>query len=435
MTIRILTAGLLLASAGWGGEVLDRVALVVDKRVITLSDVLQEARLAALQDRKPVDLSPAGRKLAADRLLDRSLLDREMELNRYPQAERSEAEALLEQVKKQYESEAGYQKALRSTASRRKTFSTGFRRRSPRCGLWSSGFSRPGRQLRRRWRNTTGRRLCRRPKSRGSTTSPRSKRRKAGLNRSSTGSGPTTPWDGGWYARASRPRYEYSKRPSNEAAQADCAQSPRPRLLVAGAACALAVIGVLRSTWFQDRVRQRIVAEVESATGGRVELEHFAFDWRDLKATLRGFTLHGLEPAGETPLFHGGKIEIGIRILSMLEREVDVASIRLEQPLIHIRIDGKGVTNIPHPARPRRTDRSTMESLLRLAVKRFELVDGELKFGELRVPVNIRAERLGVRLDYDRQGPRYRGDFKRNGASSRAGTGAGGSGGGGDAGV
>ena len=51
------------------------------------------------------------------------------------------------------------------------------------------------------------------------------------------------------------------------------------RVLIAGGAVlgllivlAVAVISVARSGWFREQVRQRIVAEAEKATGGRVEI-------------------------------------------------------------------------------------------------------------------------------------------------------------------
>ena len=46
--------------------------------------------------------------------------------------------------------------------------------------------------------------------------------------------------------------------------------------------CAVAALLVVRSGWFRELVRQRIVTEVESATGGRVEVGNFSFKWNAL---------------------------------------------------------------------------------------------------------------------------------------------------------
>ena len=53
---------------------------------------------------------------------------------------------------------------------------------------------------------------------------------------------------------------------------------------------------VLRSDWFREKVRQRMVAEVEKATGGPSEIGAFQFDWKQMRAEVDGFVLHGTEP-------------------------------------------------------------------------------------------------------------------------------------------
>ena len=58
--------------------VIDRVAVVVGKTVFTQSEVDDEARLSELEAAKPLDLSAAQRKQAAERLVDQELLREEM---------------------------------------------------------------------------------------------------------------------------------------------------------------------------------------------------------------------------------------------------------------------------------------------------------------------------------------------------------------------
>jgi len=74
----------------------------------------------------------------------------------------------------------------------------------------------------------------------------------------------------------------------------------------------LAGISILRSEWFFHRVRAGIVNEMEKATGGKVELRDFRFDWRQLVAEAGGLVIHGTEPAGAAPLFRAARVSIGI---------------------------------------------------------------------------------------------------------------------------
>src|SRR3954447_9699438 len=90
-------------------------------------------------------------------------------------------------------------------------------------------------------------------------------------------------------------------------------------LLVASAISGLLVV---RSGWFRERIRERIVSEIENATGGRAELGNFSFDWERLTATVSPFVLHGTEPAGESPLLRVQSVVVGLRVISALERKV-----------------------------------------------------------------------------------------------------------------
>ena len=84
-------------------------------------------------------------------------------------------------------------------------------------------------------------------------------------------------------------------------------------------ALALSAVLVLRSDWFREKIRQRMVAEVEKATGGRTEIGAFRFDWKQMRAEVDGFVLHGNEPPDAPPLFRGFAIVVGIKIVSAAE--------------------------------------------------------------------------------------------------------------------
>lgn len=55
---------------------------------------------------------------------------------------------------------------------------------------------------------------------------------------------------------------------------------------VATLAVLLLVAGYLASGWFQERMRRRVVAELEQMTGGRAELK--SFRWKLSEAGIRG---------------------------------------------------------------------------------------------------------------------------------------------------
>ncbi len=197
----------------------------------------------------------------------------------------------------------------------------------------------------------------------------------------------------------------------------------RPRkILLAGCAtvlglCLVAVaagVAVLRSDWFREQARARIVREVETATGGRAEIGSFHFDWTRMTAGVSGFTLHGTEPAADPPLFRASSIEVGLKIVSALRRDIDIQSLTVREPHVRVVVSADGATNLPKPkvARP---SRRPLEPFLAAAIDRFAVEQGVLEINDRRIPIGLRGERLSSRLVYETAGPRYTGDvsFRR----------------------
>ena len=177
-------------------------------------------------------------------------------------------------------------------------------------------------------------------------------------------------------------------------------------------ALALAGVLVLRSGWFREKIRQRIVAEVEKATGGRSEIRAFRFDWKRLRAEVDGFVLHGSEPPDAPPLFQADSIAVGLKLISALRREIDIQYLDVRHPQVHLIVDAGGHTNVPAPKvqRARRPRKSTVETILDLAIGRFNLENGTVEVQDHgATPFDARGQNLRLELAYDGSGPRYHG--------------------------
>jgi len=169
---------------------------------------------------------------------------------------------------------------------------------------------------------------------------------------------------------------------------------------------------VLRSRWFHERVRTWLVSEVETATGGRAELGDFQLDWRNLRARVAPFTLHGAEPAGKPPLFRAASVEIGLKIVSVFRRDVNLTDLEVTAPRIYLIVEADGRTNLPGPKIASRPSRSPIEAVLKLAIGRFQVDHGEWEVeGRGRRPFAASGRNLQARLLYDASGPRYRGEI------------------------
>jgi translocation and assembly module TamB len=186
------------------------------------------------------------------------------------------------------------------------------------------------------------------------------------------------------------------------------------RLARLSAWCALGVAALLvsgvivvRSPWFREQVRRRIVSEVETATGGRVEAGAFTFDWTRLRAEVKGLVVHGTEAAGKPPLFRAASVAVGLKIVSLLRRKLDIAYLDVAEPRVYLILYADGRTNVPEPKI--HSKRSTVDAILDLAVGRFSLQDGVFEVESRQpTPFSARGRNLNARLVYDHAGPRYR---------------------------
>ena len=173
---------------------------------------------------------------------------------------------------------------------------------------------------------------------------------------------------------------------------------------------------ILQSDWFREYVRQRIVQVAESTTGARVEIANFDFNVGQLSATVQGLVLHGSEGPDEAPFVSIDSVTVGLRIVSVLERRIDLAQLLVERPAVNIIVNPDGSTNVPGPNRPP-SGKLFTENLLDLKIGEYEIDNGLIVYDNRSVPVNIRGEDLLLVMDYDAQAPAYMGSLETGGVN------------------
>ncbi len=97
---RAILISALLASMLSGAVVLDRVAVIVGKRAIKLSDIERDIRVTAFLNRAAVDTSPAARCKSAERLVDQTVIRDEIATGDYERATDEEAAGLLNNLRR-----------------------------------------------------------------------------------------------------------------------------------------------------------------------------------------------------------------------------------------------------------------------------------------------------------------------------------------------
>ncbi|MDP9267877.1 MAG: translocation/assembly module TamB domain-containing protein [Acidobacteriota bacterium] len=167
----------------------------------------------------------------------------------------------------------------------------------------------------------------------------------------------------------------------------------------------------LTSSGFQDRVRGKLIAELERVTGARVEMKHFRWNLSKLEVEATDVTLHGLEGPNEIPYAHVDRLYARAKILSFFGREIGLRAITFEKPVIHIIVFPDGSTNQPVPKVKVESNKSAVARLFELAIDHAEITEGMLLFNDQRIPFDFSGNQVSAGLSYALLEKRYDGSI------------------------
>ena len=191
-------------------------------------------------------------------------------------------------------------------------------------------------------------------------------------------------------------------------------------LLIAAASVAglivilvIASIIVLKSGWFANFAKDKIVAELENATGGVATIGSFEFDLSHLTVRIHDFVLHGTEPKTAAPLLYVQLLELRMKLFSGIMHTLDLAYLGIEKPQVDLIVFPDGKTNIPQPKNPAKSsgNTNTLQTVVNLKVNKFLLENGQIVAADQKAAFNARGENLRVLLNYDFAHPSYTGNL------------------------
>ncbi len=105
----------LLGALALPAEIIDRIAVSVGDRVITASDLDREIRVTAFLAGVQPDFSTAAKRATAERMVEQTLIRRELETSQYPTPAPAEIAPVLEEFqKKHFAGQDEYRRALES---------------------------------------------------------------------------------------------------------------------------------------------------------------------------------------------------------------------------------------------------------------------------------------------------------------------------------
>jgi translocation and assembly module TamB len=177
----------------------------------------------------------------------------------------------------------------------------------------------------------------------------------------------------------------------------------------------LAIVGAiawyLRSPRFEDVVRRKVIATLEDATGGRVDLRSFHWNLKTLEFEADDLTIHGREGPGQLPYAYADRAHVRLRIISFVQVRINLKYLGLEHPVVHLIVYPDGTTNAPEP-KVKQSNATPVQQLFDLAITRADLQNGMLLLNDHELPLDFSANDIAVAMTYDRGEHRYDGKVR-----------------------
>lgn len=148
---------------------------------------------------------------------------------------------------------------------------------------------------------------------------------------------------------------------------------------------------------FSGRVRQKLVATLEQATGGRVDIGSFQWNVRHLGIEVNDLTIHGKEGPDQAPYLHIDHVRIHAKIITFFVPRIGLASLVADHPVFHLIVYPDGTTNQPRPKVQHNT-RPLPQTLLDLEIDSTRIKNGIVLLNNRAVPWEMAAGPLQLAM-------------------------------------
>lgn len=175
-------------------------------------------------------------------------------------------------------------------------------------------------------------------------------------------------------------------------------------MLVIAALVLLALMGgltiYLNSDSFRETVRARVIADLERATGGRVEIGSFTWKLSELQFEIHNLTIHGREAAYEVPYAHADRIFVDLKVISFFSRKISLEKFDINGAVFHLIIYPDGSTNQPSPQAGRSGGDEEAKDLFDLAIKETTVNNGTFIINQEMIPFVLGGKDLSAGMSY-----------------------------------
>jgi translocation and assembly module TamB len=171
-------------------------------------------------------------------------------------------------------------------------------------------------------------------------------------------------------------------------------------ILFAGAAL------VLHSQAFQAYALRKITQSASESTGAQIHVQSMAVKWYPLAIELSGISAQNPAAISETPLFSANRVQVSLEMWALLHRRVEVHDLVVDHPIVDIRTESDGRTNLPTPLQ---SDQSTSSGFA-VRIGHLVIQNGLLQYDDRRIPLSVELRGFRTQVSFNRLTNSYKGN-------------------------
>ncbi len=171
----------------------------------------------------------------------------------------------------------------------------------------------------------------------------------------------------------------------------------------------VALYFVASTSEFENWIRKRLIAQVETATGGRTEISSFHWRLLHLEAEARGVVIHGTEDSNESPYAEIDRLRVQVSIFGLFPPHISLRHLEIVQPRLHLIFYRAGSTNQPSPRTPASRGKSGLDTFFDLRAAQITVEQGMLDLDDRAasldaqnrfLPLDFKANDVSLQMIY-----------------------------------
>jgi translocation and assembly module TamB len=174
----------------------------------------------------------------------------------------------------------------------------------------------------------------------------------------------------------------------------------------------LICIIVVNTNAFRDFLRAEISKQALASAGARVDIESIETHWTHLGVDLNNIVVHGSEApdSNEPVLARASRLEVGLRFAPLLHGRFELRKLVLEQPVVHLRVDSQGRSNLPTPTGASSSGNGP-GTIFDLQIGECTIRSGEIDYNDAQIPLDADLHGLKFNAAYSHLAAEYKGSL------------------------